>query len=36
MHAYVEQTKAKLILNKLNSYTPNINFTFKDQNALHD
>ena len=36
MHAYVEPTKAKLILNKLNSYPPNINFTFKDQNTLHD
>ena len=36
MHAYVEPTKAKLILNKLNSYPPNINFTFKNQNTLHD
>ena len=28
-HAYVEPTKVEFILNKLNNYHPNINFTFE-------
>ena len=29
MHAQVDPTKVELILNKLNNYYPNINFTFE-------
>ena len=29
IHAYVELTKVEFILNKLNNYYPNINFTFE-------
>ena len=28
-HAYVEPTKVEFILNKINNYHPNINFTFE-------
>ena len=31
MHAYVEPTKVEFILNKLDIYHPNINFTFELQ-----
>ena len=37
MHAYVEQTKVEVILNKLNNYHPKINFIFdlEKNNEIH-
>ena len=37
MHAYVEQTKVEVILNKLNNYHPKIDFTFdlEKNNEIH-
>ena len=37
MHAYVEQTKVAVILNKLNNYHPKINFIFdlEKNNEIH-